>query len=254
MPKSGLVAAGAAGYLPRVHADHAQALADAALFDDADALVRRALDMLVKDGNEIEMAGALVTAAEIRLAQRDHAGARRAADAAAGWYRKQGRDGWVAITSSLALQSAAREEQPPVDVADQLDAVAGRLDGDGLFAEATRSRLVAALARVESSVVAIDDPVPADTRRRIRHGPAADRILLAHVDAVAAHGVAIVRRRGGRSAVASLPRWRAKPPSVRSRHVLMPRCTATPSPRSGRAWPSPIGGHASCSPGSKRRG
>ena len=50
------------------------------------------------------------------------------------------------------------------------------------------------LARAESSEAAIDDPVPADTRRRIRHGPAADRILLAHVDALAAH------RRGDRSA------------------------------------------------------
>ena len=54
--------------------------------------------MLINDGNEIEIAGALMTVAEIRLAQRDHAGARGAADAAAGWYRKQGRDGWIAIT------------------------------------------------------------------------------------------------------------------------------------------------------------
>ena len=36
--EAGLVAAEAAGYLPQVHADHAQALADAALFDDAEAL------------------------------------------------------------------------------------------------------------------------------------------------------------------------------------------------------------------------
>ena len=33
------VAIGAEAYLPRVHADHAQVLADAALFDDADGLV-----------------------------------------------------------------------------------------------------------------------------------------------------------------------------------------------------------------------
>ena len=103
-------AAGANGYLPQVHADHAQVLADAALFDDADALLSRALDMLAEDGNEIEIAGALVTAAEIRLAQRDHAGARAAAEDAAGWYRKQGREGWVAISTSLALQAAARDE------------------------------------------------------------------------------------------------------------------------------------------------
>ena len=150
MPRSGYVAAGAAGYMPRVHADHAQVLADAALFDDADALVTRALDMLSKDGNEIEMAGALVTAAEIRLAQRDHAGARAAADEAAGWYRKQGREGWVAVTTSLALQAAAREDEPAIELADQLDEVAVRLDDGGLGAEATRSRLVAALVRAEA--------------------------------------------------------------------------------------------------------
>ncbi len=36
--EAGYVAAGANGYLPQVHTDHAQVLADAALFDDADAL------------------------------------------------------------------------------------------------------------------------------------------------------------------------------------------------------------------------
>ena len=188
------VAIGAEGYLPRVHADQAQVLADAALFDDAEALVSRALEMLAKDGNEIEMAGALVTAAEIRLAQRDHEGARSAADEAAGWYRKQGRDGWVAVTTSLALQAAARAEQPAIELADQLDEVAVRLDDGGLVAEATRSRLVAALVRAELAESLSDDPVPADTRRRVRSGPSADRILLAHVDAVTA------QKRGDRAA------------------------------------------------------
>ena len=150
--------------------------------------------MLAKDGNEIEMAGALVTAAEIRLAQRDHAGARAAADEAAGWYRKQGREGWVAVTTSLALQAAAREDDPAIELADQLDEVAGRLDDGGLGAEATRSRLVGALVRAEAADTLSEDPVPADTRRRVRSGPSADRILLAHVDAVAA------QKRGDRAA------------------------------------------------------
>ena len=140
------------------------------------------------------MAGALVTAAEIKLAQRDHAGARAAADEAAGWYRKQGREGWVAVTTSLALQAAAREDDPAIELADQLDEVAVRLDDGGLGAEATRSRLVAALVRAEAAETMSDDPVPADTRRRVRSGPSADRILLAHVDAVAA------QKRGDRAA------------------------------------------------------
>ena len=185
--EAGYVAAGANGYLPQVHTDHAQVLADAALFDDADALISRALDMLAEDGNQIEVAGALVTAAEIRLAQRDHVRARAAAEDAAGWYRNQGREGWVAISTSLALQALARDENAPADVADRLDDIASRLDADGLAAEATRSRLVAALARVESNATTTEEPISPETRRRIRHGPAADRILLAHVDALAAH-------------------------------------------------------------------
>ena len=44
--EAGYVAAGASGYLPQVHANHAQALADAGLFDDAEALGRRGLEML----------------------------------------------------------------------------------------------------------------------------------------------------------------------------------------------------------------
>ena len=87
--------------------DHAQALAAAGLFDDAEMLARRAIDMLAKDGNEIEMAGALVTAAEIRLAQRDQRVARVAADDAAGWLQKQARQ----VDDDLhepRLQAAAR--------------------------------------------------------------------------------------------------------------------------------------------------
>jgi hypothetical protein len=184
--EAGYRAAGASGYLPQLHTNHAQALADAGLFDDADALSRRSLDTFTADGNEIEIAGALTAAAQIRLAQRDDVGARSLAEDAAGWYRKQGREGWVAISTSLALQAAARAESPGADLAALLDDVAGRLDTDGLGAEATRSRLVAALVRAESSAPVAADPVARDVRGRVRRGSAADRILLAHVDAIAA--------------------------------------------------------------------
>ena len=65
--------------LPRLQADHAQALADAALFDDADGLVRTAIESYRRQGQETELAGTLLTSAEIRLAQHDLTGAVEAA-------------------------------------------------------------------------------------------------------------------------------------------------------------------------------
>ncbi len=100
----------------------------------------------------------------------------------------------MAVTTSLALQAAARDDEPTIELADQLDKVAVRLDDGGLRAEAMRSRLVAALVRAEAAEPLSDDPVPAETRRQVRMGPSADRILLAHVDAVAA------QKRGDRAA------------------------------------------------------
>ena len=101
-------AVGATSYLPRLFADHAQALADAGLLDDAEPLLGRAVEMLHEHGNEIEIAGVLVNVAEVRLAQSNTDGARVAAEQAAEWYQKQGRTGWVALSESLKLQAAAR--------------------------------------------------------------------------------------------------------------------------------------------------
>ena len=201
------------------------------------------------------MAGALVTVAEIRLAQRDHAGARGA------------------LPSGCGLVSQAG----PRRVGGDLDEP--RPAGRGAGRAATRRRRRSTRRRRRPTrcrwARRRGDPVTARGRprpRRVerggdrrsgprRHPPAdsrTDRRRTASSSPMSTPsprtGVAIVRRRGGRSAVGSLRRWRAKPPSVRSRHVLMRRCTATPSPRSGRASPSPMGGHASCWRGSKRPG
>ncbi len=187
---------GADGYLPQVHADHAQVLADAALFDDADALLRRALDMLRADGNEIEMAGALVTAAEIRLAQRDPAGARvgRRRSGRAGTASRDA-TGWVAVATEPGAAGrgaggASRRPSWPINSTTS----PSRLDEGGLGSRsaplATRRLARPRRARRCRS----DDPVSADTRRRVARGPAGDRILLAHVDAIAAE------RRGDRAA------------------------------------------------------
>ena len=154
----------AVGYLPQVHSDHAQVLADAALFDDAGALLRRALDMLSADGNAIEMAGALVTAAEIRLAQRDPDRCRGCRRRSGQLVPQAGRDGWVAVSTSLALQAAARDEQLSIELADQLEDVADHARRRRPRRRGLRSRLVASLVRVETGDEFVpDDPVSVDT-------------------------------------------------------------------------------------------
>jgi len=169
-------------------------LADAGLFDDADALLTRAHRMFQAQGNDIEVAGGLVTAAEIRLAQGEFVGAQAAADEAAQWYRKQGRERWVAVANNLALQAAARSPDHDDALPASLDQNAEALRGNGLIAEAIRGRLVAAKLRAESGSRAGGDYVPIDLRRLVAGGRPADRILLASVDAI------VAERRGDRAA------------------------------------------------------
>ena len=241
--ESAYIAAGANGYLPQVHADHAQALADAGLFDDAETLARRALDMLAS-GRQRDRDGR--RAGDCRRDPPGPARSRRCSSRrrdAAGWYRKQGRDGWVAISTSLgpAGRRAGRPRRQPTSPTD-LDDVADRLDAGGLGAEATRSRLVAALVRAESN---------ATRHRRSRRLPtpadmsAADRRLTASCSPTSTpsspNSAAIGPPHGGRSVVGSRWRCRTRPPSARSRREPTPPSTATPSPRSGRGWPSADG-------------
>ena len=55
--------------LPRLHADHALALADANLLDDAEHLIDRAVELSAAGGNDLELAELLVVSAEIDLAK-----------------------------------------------------------------------------------------------------------------------------------------------------------------------------------------
>ena len=100
--EKGTIAAGAMSYLPQIHAEHALALADAALFDDAESLLAKALAMLEEQGNEIEMAYGLLSVSALRLAKGDLDGAQDAAEAAATWYRKQERVGWMVVATHFA--------------------------------------------------------------------------------------------------------------------------------------------------------
>lgn len=197
LAEAGLRRASADSYLPRLHIDHASALADAALFDDADTLLQRALEMFETQGNQIEMASGLLASAEIRLAKGDLDGAQSAADEAAQWYRKHGRDRWVALATSVALQALARSGDVGVETAQRLDETADALAENALTSDAIRARLVAAKVRGDVNATDGIDPVPADVRRAARHGRASDQILLAHIDALVAaerHDRTAIRR------------------------------------------------------------
>ena len=181
----------ARGSLPRILADHAQALADAALFHDADEMLRRALAMFDSQGQLTELAGGMLTAAEVRLANGDAAGAVEAAERAAASFSAQGRVIWAAVASGLALHARSRLEHSAALARDLMDA-ADVLDAVGWAAEATRSRLLAGKVAAEEG--ATDRSVIAQpTRRAVERARPADRILLAHVDAL------VARNRGGQS-------------------------------------------------------
>jgi tetratricopeptide (TPR) repeat protein len=172
--------------LPRLHADHAQALADSGLVADADGLIGLAIDMYRQQGQLTELAGVLLTAAEIRLAQRDLDAAIAAAADARDRFVGQGRASWAALATALELQARARQDRDP-GLIEQLDQIAVELSRHGLPSESTRCRLVAAQLRTAGS--AARSAVDADLRAAVEHGRPADRILLAYVDALSALNV-----------------------------------------------------------------
>ncbi len=135
MPSPGTVAAGAKGYLPQIHSDHAQVLADAALFDDAESFCNGTGD--AGGGRQRDRDGLRpAVVAALRLAQGDHDGAQAAAEAAARWYRKQQRVGWTAIsTQSLLASGSARDESRTESRRSAREIAAASPDGFG--AEAT---------------------------------------------------------------------------------------------------------------------
>ncbi len=195
--------ASAESMLPRLQADHAQALADAALFDDADGLVRTAIESYRRQGQETELAGTLLTSAEIRLAQHDLTGAVEAARDAGQRFASQGRSSWAAVARGLELQARAREpggsDATTTELAIELADVAEELERHGWFAEATRCRLVA--ARLQADSPASSGAVAASLRHAVERARPSDRILLAHVDAL--NAVKAGDRRAARRAVSN---------------------------------------------------
>ena len=195
--------------------------------DDAESYLDRAIALFRAQGQETELAGGLLTAAEIHLANGDIERSIGAAQDAASWFRKQGRDRWVAAATHLVLLAAAHAGDVSIELARSLDDVADALARTGLTVEATRTQLYAAKVRGDISATDGVDPVPPDVRRAARRGRSADQILLAHIDALVAgerHDSAAARRaisQGLRVAMSN------QATSGRSRRGLMPRSTDT---------------------------
>lgn len=179
-------------YLPRLHTDHARALADAGLLDDAAALLERARQMFSRQGQLAELPHCLLGVAEVRLAMDDPQAAGAAAVEAMRLFTEQRREGWALLAEDLALRARARSAGVSDELLTELDAVAERLGESGWLAEALHTQLVAARLRVAAD--GDQREVDPAVRKAVRCGRTTDRVLLASIDA------AVAERRGDRGA------------------------------------------------------
>ena len=99
---------GTVAEMPRLHADHALALADANLLDDAEDLIDRAVELSAAGGNDLELAELLLVSAEIDLAKDKPDEAHVSAVNAVAAFTRQGRDSWLHVAERLRLRAEAR--------------------------------------------------------------------------------------------------------------------------------------------------
>ena len=179
---------GARNLLARLLDDHAGALAGAGLFGDANALLRAAVELHHEQGQGVEAATALLTEAEIGLARGDLEAARTSAARAAEEFTEQQRPSWVGRARAVGNQAAALLNSAGAADADRLDRSAGELAEHGWVREGVRCALLAARLRAERSLSSAG--LDARVRRDAETRGAADRTLLAHIDALVAlnHG------------------------------------------------------------------
>ncbi|MFV0309133.1 MAG: CHAT domain-containing protein [Desertimonas sp.] len=174
-------AGGSQAVLPRAFADHATALAQAGLVDDASTLIDEALALARGVGDELELAELLLLAGTIDLARGVPTQARdRAADAAE-YFRRQGRESWLSMASRVQLQSEFELAPDDPGLPAQLLHHAESLRAQGWQFEALTTDLLAARAferhHDDGAVQAVIDRVGVDAAR----GRALDRVMLARV-------------------------------------------------------------------------
>lgn len=198
---------GAVTYLPRIQLDFARVLLAGGLHADALAMLQRAIDGFVSQGQSLELASAWLIAADVELTVGHPDAAHAAAERAEHSFAEQRRQPWALLARIARLEAAcaAAPERAPVS---ELLAAAAQLDHLQWPDERARCLLVAAKHRALSGVPGAQ-LVDADAQAAIAAGPPARRILYAHVRALDAVLVGDRRRAqheigaGLRTAIAS---------------------------------------------------
>jgi tetratricopeptide (TPR) repeat protein len=172
--------------LPRLHADHALALADANLLDDAEHLIDRAVELSAAGGNDLELAELLLVSAEIDLAKDKPDEAHVSAANAVAAFTRQGRDSWLHVAERLRLRAEARLTPDAPEIAAGLVMNGRALMAGGWRSDALSSMLLAALLhaehdRLDDARALLAEVGPAATR-----GRGADQLLLGRVAAILA--------------------------------------------------------------------
>ena len=159
--------------LPRLYADHASALADANLLDDAEHLIDRAVATVRASGNDLEHAELLLVSAEIDLAKGKPAEAHVSAVDAVAAFTCQGRESWLHVAERLRLRAEARLTPDEPGIAEGLVMNGRALAAGGWRSDALSSTLLAALLYVQHG--RHDDARTLLAERRPRRGPRARR-------------------------------------------------------------------------------
>jgi CHAT domain-containing protein len=180
--------------LARLHADHALALADANLLDDAEHLIDRAVEISAVSGNDLELAELLLTSAEIDLAKGKADEAHTSAVNAVAAFTRQGRDSWLHVAERLRLRAEARLTPEAAGIAEGLVMNGRALAAGGWRSDALASMLLAALLHAEHGDADAARALLVEAGPEATRGRGADQILLARVTAT------LAERRGDRRA------------------------------------------------------
>ena len=159
--------------------DHARALLQANLLDEAQELADRSVAEVDEAEGELDLALSLLVAAEAHLERGDTAGGIAAAERSVAAFVDRGRPAWAALATAVLLR-ARTTQGPTIELADEIAANAAILAALGCRTDASRANLLAAEVRVGLGDLDGADELLRRAARTIRstvvHQPAALRV------------------------------------------------------------------------------